>query len=259
MENKSLKPILTVISLFAVTTLLLMFTVNVKISNQAGIFDKLPGLIGDWEGVDIAFCHNRSCLRSYTVNEVLEEDVCNNCKKDLHSMSLGEMQQLPADTTLLKKRYTNKATGEQLHGSVVLSGQDRSSIHRPETCLQGQNNDVKGEVFIQVPLKGRQPLEVKILELEKPIPGLPKGENISYQYYAYWFVGKDRETAKHSERMFWMGYDRFVRNVSHRWAYISVSGVRGSETGDEYHDQIRSFVGEMYPRMVIDPEAFAKK
>lgn len=258
MENKSIKPLLTVISLFAVTCLLLIFTVNVKVSMQAGIFDKLPDTLGDWEGVDIAFCHNKSCMRSYTVNEILEEGQCNNCRKELFTMSLGEKQQLPVDTTLLKKRYANKVTGENLHGSVVLSGQDRSSIHRPEVCLQGQNNDVKKELFIEVPLEGRQPLEVKILELEKPIPGLPKGENISYQYYAYWFVGKDRETARHSERMFWMGFDRFFRNVSHRWAYISVSGVRDA-SNEDYHTQVQGFIKDLYPRLVIDPEVFAKQ
>ena len=255
METKSLRPIFNVIALFAVTCLLLAFTIDVKVSMEAGIFDKLPDEVGDWEGVDILFCQNKSCMRNYTVNEVIEEGVCNNCKKELFSMSLGESEQLPVDTTLLKKRYSNKVTGETLHGSVVLSGQDRSSIHRPEVCLQGQNNDVKAEIFIDVPLEGRSPLEVKILELERPIPGMPKGQNISYQYYAYWFVGKDRETAKHSERMFWMGYDRFVRNVSHRWAYISVSGLRPPDS-EEYYEQIKGFVGQMYPRLVIDQEAF---
>ena len=61
----------------------------------------------DYDYVDIVFCHNRSCMRSYTVNEILEEGQCNNCRKELFTMSLGEKQQLPADTTLLKKRYAN--------------------------------------------------------------------------------------------------------------------------------------------------------
>ena len=43
-------------------------------------------------------------------------------------------------------------------------------------------------------------------------------------------MGKDRETASHLWRMYWMGYDRVVHGVSHRWAYIAMSGDRGIDS-----------------------------
>ncbi|MFT5125660.1 MAG: hypothetical protein ACI9TH_002908 [Kiritimatiellia bacterium] len=256
METKSLRPVINVITIFSVSTLLLIFTVDVSISDEAGVFSKLPPALGDWQGEEIFFCHSRNCGRNYSGNEVLSEGICNNCGKELHDRSLGEFLQMPKDTTLVKMRFVNQVTHEQVHASIVLSGKDRASIHRPEVCLRGQANDVKRELFIDVPLEGRKPLQVKILELERVIPDLPPGQNIAYQYYAYWFVGKDRETARHGARMFWMGYDRIVRNVAHQWAYISVSGLREKE-GIEYHAQIRDFLEALYPKLIIDPEAFA--
>ena len=255
METKPLRPVINVIGIFLVFTLLLTFTVDVSISDEAGVFSKLPNELGDWKGEEIFFCHNRSCGRNYSGPEVLSEGVCNNCGKALHDRSLGEFLQMPKDTLLVKMRFINEVTHEYLHASIVLSGKDRASIHRPEVCLRGQANDVKTELFIDVPLKGRKPLQVKILELERLIPDLPAGQNIAYQYYAYWFVGKDRETAHHSWRMFWMGYDRIVRNVAHQWAYISISGIRSKE-GVDYQQQIRDFIGVLYPELIIDPEAF---
>ena len=69
-------------------------------------------------------------------------------------------------------------------------------------------------------------------------------------YYAYWFVGKDRETASHIQRMIWMGTDRIFRNVAHRWAYISVSGLR-AEAGAAHHEEITSFVQDLYPEISL--------
>jgi len=71
------------------------------------------------------------------------------------------------------------------------------------------------------------------------------------QYYAYWFVGKDRETPHHLERMFWMAYDRIVRNVAHRWAYLSVAGIRDVVGGRLYIEEIKDFVRDFYPQISL--------
>ena len=51
-------------------------------------------------------------------------------------------------------------------------------------------------------------------------------------------------------RMFWMAADRVMRNVAHRWAYISVSGQRDLQTRD-HEDEIKQIVSELYPHMTI--------
>ena len=51
--------------------------------------------------------------------------------------------------------------------------------------------------------------------------------------FIYWFVGKDRVTPYHAERIFWTMKDRVLENRNHRWAYILVfSPVRAEQTSE---------------------------
>ena len=51
--------------------------------------------------------------------------------------------------------------------------------------------------------------------------------------------------------MIWMGTDRVFHNVSHRWAYIAVAGMRDTE-GTAYQDEIRGFLKDLYPEILIN-------
>jgi hypothetical protein len=82
------------------------------------------------------------------------------------------------------------------------------------------------------------------------VQGLPRSYG---SYYAYWFVGKGRETASHNARLFYMTADRVLYNKSHRWSYIAISGNRPLEDENNlYEDEIREFVGAAYPQMLIN-------
>ena len=88
---------------------------------------------------------------------------------------------------------------------------------------------------------------------EARLEGGSDGAPATYSsYYAYWFVGKDRETASHFVRMAWMGYDRVFRGVSHRWAYIALAGQRvpGSEA---HHQTVADFASQLHPAL-LKPE-----
>ena len=106
------------------------------------------------------------------------------------------------------------------------------------------------EHYIEVPMEGRKPLSVAIIETER-VYKTEEGSEAYHGYYAYWFVGMDRETASHYARMFWLGWDRVVRSVAHRWAYIAVSGKREAE-GREYEQDIADFVRLVYPTIIAD-------
>jgi hypothetical protein len=265
MENKAgIRQYLTLIGLFAFTALLLGFTVDIRITDEAGVRTSLPERLGqEWIGYDVLFCHNKRCDRSWLVKDLTPNETgeytCprdyagNACGGKLHPMAYGEWDNLPKDTTIFKKQYFNLAVSNlTAFCAVVLSGEDRSSIHRPQVCLIGQGNEIVRQTVIAIPIEGREPLEVMVLDL---IRDHPRGGKY-FSYYAYWFVGKDRETAHHTERMVWMGVDRILRNVAHRWAYISVSGERSSADGDEsHHATILEVIGKLYPQIsLIDHE-----
>jgi hypothetical protein len=248
MEAKSLRPYFVVIGLLALTALLLAMTVDVRVSDEAGIRILLPDRVGEWQGREIRYCLSAGCQRDFVVDKLDDPNVCPACGGPLDVMSKGEKDLLPGDTVLLRKRYVN-AAGEQVFVTIVMSGKERVSIHRPQICLVGQGNEIVRQFTVDVPIEGRKPLQVMTLEMLRR-GNLPDGRPFEQPtYYGYWFVGKGRETPHHVQRMIWMATDRIFHNVSHRWAYISVGGARDKES-DDYQKQISSFVHDLYPELL---------
>ncbi|MDP6754477.1 MAG: hypothetical protein QGF56_12380, partial [Verrucomicrobiota bacterium] len=60
-----------------------------------------------------------------------------DCTSRLTPVTKLELDWLPDDTTYGRRRYT-LPDGSWIENSVVLMGQDRTSIHKPEYCLPGQ-------------------------------------------------------------------------------------------------------------------------
>lgn len=243
---------LILIGLVAATSFALAVTVETAGSDEAGIIPELPDVVGEWTGDDILFCWNPKHQAVYNASEVPDPTVCPepDCGGKLGPMTLIEKSMLPADTIVVKKRYTH-ADGRQIIGTIVMSGKERASIHRPETCLTGHGSEIASSEVIDVEIPGREELDVKILNMLRNvrINGVPRSFG---SYYAYWFVGKDRETPNHHARMFWMAADRVLHNKSHRWAYISFSGNRPlDDEANKYKDEIRDFVAGAYPQMII--------
>lgn len=255
MEKSIFKPFLTVVILMLLATLALAFTVDVKLINKPGVVMHLPGSLEGWVGNELRFCHNEKCYSSsshqgqYYVSELELPDICPDCGEHLYKMSWAEYDALPKDTEFVKSAYTNDG-GNRIFTSIVLSGAQRNSIHRPQRCLVGQGNTITSEHVIEVPLRGRHPLKVAVIEAQRQYK-TAEGPQVYYSYYAYWFVGQDRETPSHYARMFWLGWDRVVRSVSHRWAYIAVSGQRDPESR-EYEKEIADFVEEVYPPLLVN-------
>ncbi len=251
MEIRVFKPYFVVIGLLVMTSLALAFTVDVGVSDEAGVNVQLPDQVGEWKGDELLFCQAPACQETHYVSALTNRDVCPTCSGKLDSMSKAERDLLPPDTLLLKKRYTAPG-GAVLFASVVMSGRERSSIHRPQLCLVGQGNEIVKSTVVPVALDGRRELDVMVLDMLRRwrAPDGRQGEQPSY--YAYWFVGKGRETPHNLQRMIWMATDRIFYNTSHRWAYISVSGTRDPE--GLYIKGMQEFVGQMYPYMAIKSE-----
>lgn len=254
---------LLLLILLILATAGLVVGVEVQVGTDAGVQEFLPTTLGDsWVGDEVLFCQDPACSRSWLTRDVEPNAegirTCpanwqgEPCGGELHTMSWGERAILPKDTLILKKQYKHlKDPDRKVFCSVVFSGKNRDSIHRPETCMVGQGHTIENSPIIEVPLPDREPLRVMVLHLSRQIaPG-----RFHYSYYAYWFVGKGRETPLHHERMLWMAMDRVFKNITHRWAYIAVSGQRSADHQDTSHyDEIRDVVSKLYPQIQIpDP------
>jgi hypothetical protein len=246
-------PRLFVVAALAVAAWANVFTTGVANTDEAGIVLHLPAQVGDWSGIGLLFCPSRECGGQFTEAQLAGATACPNCGATLGTMNWAERSLLPADTGMARKYYLRPGGRDPLHATIVLSGDDRSSIHRPQVCMTAAGHEIADERIIRIPLAGRAaPLEVMVLDMAKTVAGADGAPAQYLSYYAYWFVGKGRETASHVERMAWMGYDRVFHGVSHRWAYIALSGQRAAR-GDAHLQTIADFASQLHPAL-LKPE-----
>jgi EpsI family protein len=146
-----------------------------------------------------------------------------------------ERELLPPDTGFARRLYVAVADPRrQVFLSIVLSGRDRSSIHRPEICLVGQGwtiTDATGHRFeysrhISVAAV-LESFPATLLRVQREVvtpatAGKPRGRVVVPQLVAYWFVGGDAVVATHWQRLALDAWNRVVHARADRWAYVLV-------------------------------------
>ena len=138
--------------------------------------------------------------------------------------SPGEIATLPADTQIVRREYTN-AGGDRIMASIVLSGGEKRSIHRPEVCLPAQGWSMRGGKVEKIPLADGRDLQAMDLSLVRDVEVGPGDRRKLYANYFYWFVGNGVTTPHHWNRVFLTSFDRITKNINHRWAYVIVMSL----------------------------------
>ncbi|MCX6935477.1 MAG: exosortase-associated EpsI family protein, partial [Verrucomicrobia bacterium] len=129
---------------------------------QAGVVMDLPEKIGDFTGKIIA-------------------------------ATPGELVTLPADTQIARREYLD-AGGDRIMASIVLSGGEKRSIHRPEVCLPAQGWSMRGGRVEDIPLADGRDLKVMNLSLVRDVEVAQGDRRKLYANYFYWFVGNNVTT-----------------------------------------------------------------
>jgi exosortase len=136
-----------------------------------------------------------------------------------------EREMLPEDTGFSRKIYVHlRDRRQQVFLSIVLSGRDRSSIHRPELCLVGQGWTITGQGEHRFEWKGRPDLNVpaSVLRIEREVQDARGNSAKVPALFAYWFVGTDTIVTSNTKRVIYTALDRLVHFQAHRWAYVVV-------------------------------------
>lgn len=129
---------------------------------------------------------------------------------------------LPPDTGFARKNYVPIANPAQpVFLSIVLSGRDRTSIHRPELCLVGQGWTIVGarQHALNYPQRPEANFEATLLQVQREIPS-PQGAVVVPQLTAYWFVSGDGVVATHGQRFIRDAWNRVRHARADRWAYV---------------------------------------
>lgn len=250
-NGRTMPALLTAIVLLAGAIAWIPTNLTITHLDEAGVTIDLPEQVGSWRGTLVLFCHNPADEGEVLDSGLQPGDACPRCGQPLQEMSAIERSLLPHDTVLRKKRY-EYANGRAVYLSIVLSGKDRSSIHRPEVCLVGPNSQIARSFVHRTPLRDGRALDVTILEMVLSFPGADGRTRTVHSYYAYWFAGIGQETPSHYQRMWWMARDRLFFNRSHRWAYLSLAGIR-AEGGRDYLAEVDEFLREAHP-LLVRPE-----
>lgn len=179
-----------ILILAAMVGLAYWFNPPLDVKPQAGVVMDLPLFVGDYFG------------KQGKISDV-------------------ELDTLPKDTEFARRYYTNSA-GNQIECSIVLSGAEQRSIHRPEACLVGQGWTIIDQQDIPVPLLSGHKLVARKLSLERQVTGANDEHTTVRAFYIYWFVGQGVTTPSHFTRILLSNWDRVVHNRAHRWAYVSV-------------------------------------
>jgi hypothetical protein len=213
-----------VAGLTLLTLLACWFVPEPKAGGEAGVEMELPDSVGNLYGHD------------QTVSPV-------------------ELYILPKDTTFARKTYGLPGTEgpERILCSIILSGAERRSIHRPERCLPDQGWSIESSHTETVRLASGRDLEVTALMLEKPVL-LRDGTRLAWrQYFLYWFVGKGVTTPSQTTRILMTYWDMLVHRVNQRWAYVIVSKDiaqswdPNGETPEQTLAELKQFIHDSVP------------
>lgn len=135
-----------------------------------------------------------------------------------------ELIWLPADTTYGRRLY-QWPDDRKLLVSVVLMGSDRTSIHKPEFCLNGQGWEYKASdtEIIHVPMTQPVAYPLPVMKVQSTkIMQTPRGEVTLRGMYLYWFVTDREISALHTRRVWSQTLHLLRTGELQRWAYISL-------------------------------------
>jgi exosortase len=200
------------------------------------------------------FCQNDQCLRSFdevgstSAKTAISEGKCPFCGGALSSVSLGEHHLLPADTLNIKRNYYGD-NGNVFRISVVVNGESRMSIHRPEQCLPGQGFSLDKTWFTDVALPDGTGLRVKLVNAHQ----MRERGAAGTLGQAYWFVSAKHQTASHYSRLFLSATERAFENRVVRWSMISISSDAAFDSPESIA-HLKNFIRAWYPQLRQTPD-----
>jgi EpsI family protein len=160
-----------------------------------------------------------------------------------------EREVLPADTGFARRNYVNVQSAQAVFFSVVLSGRDRTSIHRPELCLIGQGWSIRDRSRRALRWAGGSGAVVPatVLRTEQ---AMREGRTMP-ALTAYWFVSSEGAVATHWERLLRDAWSRVRHGRADRWAYVLMQ-TDGTEGDAAALARMEAVLAGVWPAVAVD-------
>ena len=165
---------------------------------------------------------------------------------------------LPRDTSFGERVY-QRPDGFQLALNVVLMGADRTSLHKPQFCLEGQglHIDQSASQSDQIRVDRPEGYNLAVVKLvangEREINGQKQPIRA---IYVYWYVADNALSATISgfERMWLMGKHLLTTGELQRWAYISCLSECLPGQEEATYERMKQFIVTAVPEFQLTPK-----
>lgn len=163
---------------------------------------------------------------------------------------------LPKDTSYGQRIY-HAPDGFTTQVNVVLMGSDRTSIHKPEFCLEGAgwkiDQQASREETVQIEHPHAYDLPVNKFIATRQFKNNGQAETWR-GVYVFWFVAGDAYTAQHWQRQWWMARELLQTGVLQRWAYISYFAVCMPGQEQETFERMKKMIAASVPEFQLVPD-----
>jgi Protein of unknown function (DUF3485) len=164
---------------------------------------------------------------------------------------------LPKDTSFGQRIYK---AGDRFETqvNVVLMGTDRTSLHKPQFCLEGQGWTIDQGASTSTTVAMKRPVayNLPVVKLIASKEGLIDGQRVVARgIYVYWYVADGTISASTSgfERMWRMTWTLLRTGVLQRWAYISYFATCPPGREDATFNRIKELIAASVPEFQLTP------
>jgi hypothetical protein len=181
---------------------------------------------------------------------ILPENVLNFASKKVEQEQMV-LDALPQDTSFGQRLY-RAPDGFEMLINVVLMGGDRTSLHKPQFCLEGAGWAIDhgasslGAVRIDRP----QAYDLPVMKLIATKEGLEDGKKVTRRgIYVYYYVADNAISAGALgyERMWWMARELVTTGVLQRWAYVTFFAVCAPGQEEATYGRMKAFITAAVP------------
>jgi len=195
---------------------------------------------------------------SRNLEVILPETVLNYTSKPVETEAIVT-NTLPGDTSFGQRLYQG-ADGFNLLVNVVLMGTDRTSLHKPQFCLEGQcwRIDQAASATTTVPMERPVPYQLPVAKLIASRVVNMNGQPTEVRgVYVYYYVADGALSASPTgfQRMWWMARELMGSGVLQRWAYVTYFAWCPPGQENATFERMKTFIASSAPEFQLMPKA----
>ena len=162
-----------------------------------------------------------------------------------------EIEGLPSDTTFGRRHYRGP-DGFETTLSVVLMGSDRTSLHPPRYCIEGQGCSIQKMEQVSIPIQKPVPYDLPVSKVSISKQIEKDGQKFVVNgVYLFWYVSESSIRAEYNSSL-WTMLDSLLRGrAMDRWAYISCFSLCRSGDEAQTFARMKQFVAESVPEFQV--------